>query len=367
MEAMLPYFATIFGNASSVHSFGQEARTAVEESRESMRKALGARSAEEIFFTSGGTESDNIAVRGVAYANRDRGDHIITSSVEHHAVLETCHALEGEGFRVSCLPVDRYGMVSPDDLRKTIRAETILISIMHANNEVGTIQPVDEIGGIAREYGILFHTDAVQSFGKIPIDVERVGIDLLSLSGHKIYGPKGVGALYIRKGTPIVQISYGGSHEGNMRPGTENLPGIVGLGKAADCAVAEMTSEERRLRGLRDRLQCLIAERIDRVMMNGHPTERLAGTLNLSFIGVEGESLILSLDLEGVAVSSGSACMAGLSEPSHVLLAMGVPPRTAQSSLRFSLGRENTVEDVNRTVDLLVPIVERLRRISAFG
>lgn len=365
LDAMLPYFRELFGNASSVHGFGREARSAIEQARENVARALGA-SPDEIYFTSGGTESDNTALKGIARTCRDKGDHIITSQVEHHAILHTCEYLEQEGFRVTYLPVDRCGRVDPDDLRRAMTDRTFLVTIMHANNEVGTIQPLAELGRIAKEGGAYFHTDAVQSFGKLPIDVDAMGIDALSLSGHKIYGPKGVGALHIRRDVMISPLMHGGHHERNRRAGTENVSGIVGLGAATELALAEMDEEAERLCALRDELQRRLSERIDRVWPNGDPTDRLPGTLNLSFEGVEGESLILSLDLEGVAVSSGSACTAGLSEPSHVLTAMGVPPRLAESSLRFSLGRDNGSSDLEYVADVMPPIVKRLRSMSVF-
>lgn len=366
LDAMLPYYREHFGNASSVHGFGRETRSAIDAAREIVAQALCA-SSDEIYFTSGGTESDNTALKGIAHAYREKGDHIVTSQIEHHAILHTCHYLEQEGFRVTYLPVDRYGCVDPDDLRRAMTDRTILVSIMHANNEVGTIQPLAELGGIAKERGAYFHTDAVQAFGKVPIDVDAMGIDALSLSGHKIYAPKGVGVLYLRTDVAISALMHGGHHERNRRAGTENVPGIAGLGKATELALQEMDEEGTRLSELRDMLQDRLIQGIERVSLNGHPTGRLSGTLNLSFEGVEGESLILSLDMEGVAVASGSACTAGLSEPSHVLTAMGIPPRQAESSLRFSLGRDNDTEDIEYVADVLPPIVERLRKMSVFG
>jgi len=365
LDAMLPYYREHFGNASSVHGFGRETRSAIEEAREILARALCA-SPDEIYFTSGGTESDNTALKGIAHERREKGDHIVTSQIEHHAILHTCQYLEQEGFRVMYLPVDRYGRVDPDDLWRAMTDRTILVSIMHANNEVGTIQPLAELGGIAKEWGAYFHTDAVQAFGKVPIDVDAMGIDALSLSGHKIYAPKGVGVLYLRKDVTISALMHGGHHERNRRAGTENVPGIVALGKATELALQEMDEEGGRLRELRDALQDHLTRRIERVSLNGHPSDRLSGTLNLSFEGVEGESLILSLDMEGIAVASGSACTAGLSEPSHVLTAMGIPPRLAESSLRFSLGRDNDTEDIEYVADVMPPVVERLRRMSVF-
>lgn len=364
IEAMLPFFRDRFGNASSIHTFGQEAKAPVEEARTQVAALIGARSG-EVYITSGGTESDNLAVKGVAYANRDRGNHIITTQIEHSAVLNSCRFLEHEGFTITYLPVDGDGLVDPDDVARAITDRTTLITIMHANNEIGTIQPIDEIGAIARERGVYFHTDAVQSAGKFPINVEVTPIDLLSISAHKLYGPKGVGAIYIRKGTKIEAIAHGGHHEGNMRSGTENTTGIIGLGKAVELSIAEMDTEARRLTRMRDRLQQHILNEIEDVRINGHPTRRLPGTLNVSFPAAEGESLILSLDLKGIAVSSGSACTSGSIEPSHVLMALGLDPQTALSSLRFSFGRDNTMDDVDHVMAYLPKIVTRLRGISA--
>lgn len=363
LEAMLPYLKGVYGNASSIHSFGRAARAAVEEAREHVAHLLGADES-EVYFTSGGTESDNTAIKGIAYAQQDKGNHIITSKIEHHAVLHTCMFLEKNGFEVTYLPVDPYGRVDPKEVEKAITDRTVLITIMHANNEVGTIQPIAEIGQIAQAHCVPFHTDAVQSVGKIPVDVNAMHIDLLSLSGHKIYGPKGVGALYIRKGTRIVPLMHGGHHERNRRAGTENVPGIVGLGKAAQLAEAGIEEHAQQVKEIRDALECRIMENIEHVFRNGHPTERLPITANLSFASVEGESLILSLDMKGVAVASGSACTSGSLEPSHVLTAMGVPPERAQSSLRFSLGRDNTLDDVDYVMEVLPEIVERLRAMS---
>ena len=365
LKIMLPYYTEFFGNPSSVHAFGREARVAVEGAREVVADALGARPS-EIYFTSGGTESNNLAVQGAVYAYRCRGNHIITTQVEHHAILHTCRYLEQCGYAVTYLPVDRYGMVDPDEVYRAITDRTVLLSVMHANNEVGTVQPIQEIGRIAREKGVLFHTDAVQTFGKGPVEVDDLGVDLLSLSAHKIYGPKGIGVLYVRQGVEITPIVHGGSHEGNRRAGTEYVPGIVGLGKAVQIARADMEVEARRERDLRDKLEKAIIEEIEGVYLNGHPAERMPGTLNLSFEGIEGEALILSLDLEGIAVSSGSACMAGIEDPSHVLLAMGLDPSLAGSSVRFGFGRSNTAEEVACVLQVLGSIVRRLRDISVF-
>lgn len=362
-KAMLPYYEEIFGNPSSIHQFGQQARNAIEEAREKVAEFIDAEP-EEIVFTSGGTEADNSAIKGTAYANKTKGRHIVTSSIEHHAVLNPCKYLEKNGFKVTYLPVDKYGLINPDELKKAITKETILITIMHANNEVGTIEPIAEIGKIAKEKGILFHTDAVQSVGKIPVNVNDLNVDLLSLSGHKIYGPKGIGVLYIRKGTRIQPLIHGGHHEKNRRAGTENVPGIVGIGKAMEIAKDTMEKELIHLTDLRNRLCSGIEERIDHVRLNGHPEKRLPNTLNMSFEFIEGESIILNLDMKGIAVSSGSACTSGSLEPSHVLGAMGVDPAVAQGSIRFSLGKDSRVEDIDYVLEILPEVVFRLRAMS---
>lgn len=366
LEGMLPYLREHFGNASSLHSFGIRAREAIEEARRKVAQALWCEP-QEVVFTGSGTEADNQAIKGVAYANRRRGDHIITSSIEHHAVLHTCQYLEKQGFRGTYLPVDEYGMVDPDDVRKAITDRTILITIMHANNEVGTIQPIAEIGRIAREREVYFHTDAVQTVGKLPTKVDKLGVDLLSLSAHKLYGPKGVGALYIRRGTRLDPLLHGGHQERGRRASTENVAGIVGLAKAIELRMGEMEEEARRLTALKERLYKGIRERIDHIRLNGHPAQRLPGTLSICFEYIEGESIIMGLDLVGVAVSSGSACTSASLEPSHVLLAMGVHPAVAQGSIRFSLGRENTEEQVDYVIEQLPPIVARLREMSMFS
>ena len=363
-DAMEPFFRDRFGNASSIHRYGQEARSAVEEARSRVAGLVNARPG-EIYFTSGGTESDNLALKGIAYTRRAFGRHIITTSIEHSAVLNSCGFLEREGFEVTYLPVDEYGRIDPGQVTDALTDHTILISIMHANNEIGTVQPVGEIGRIARENGVCFHTDAVQSAGKLPIDVEAIHADLLSLSGHKIYGPKGVGAIYIRKGVEIEPTAHGGHHENDVRSGTENTVGIVGLGKAAELAAEEREREFRNLSEMRDALEARIRFEIDGVRINGHPERRLPGTLNVSFPGAEGESLIMSLDLAGIAVSTGSACTSGAIEPSHVLLALGRDPRTALGSVRFSFGRDNSMEDVDYVMNRLPGIVSRLREVSA--
>jgi len=366
LAAMLPYFSDKFGNASSLHGFGREAKEALEESRDKVARLLNA-DPEEIVFTSGGTESDNIALRGTAYKNRDSGRNIITSQIEHPAILETCRSLKQEGFSVTYLPVNREGLVELSELERAIRPDTILISIMHANNEIGTIQPLKEIGSLAEEKDIYLHTDAVQTVGKIPVDVEAMGVDLLSLSAHKLYGPKGVGALYIRRGTKIQSLATGGGHEMGLRSGTENVPGIVGLARAADLAREEMAAEGQRLTKLRDRLAGLVLERVKEAWINGSMEKRLPGSLNFGFSYVEGESLLLYLDSKGVAVSTGSACSSHKLEPSHVLLALGLKPEECHGSLRITMGRPNSQEDVDYVADCIAEAVERFRGISALG
>jgi cysteine desulfurase len=361
LAAMIPFFAEQYGNPSSIHGFGREARDAVEGAREQVAGFLGV-SSEEVVFTSGGTESDNLAVKGVALA-RGAG-HIITSQVEHHAVLRTCQALERAGFAVSYLGVDRHGMVDPDDVRRAIRPDTVLVTIMFANSEVGTIMPIDAIGRITRERGIPLHVDGVQAFGKVPFAVRELGVDLLSCSSHKIYGPKGIGGLYVRKGTKMVSIQHGGDHERRRRAGTENVPAIVGFGAAAALRSGDLAPEGSRLTALRDRLWDGLRARVEEVQLNGHPTRRLPGTLNLSFRGVEAESLILALDLEGIGASAGSACTSGSLEPSYVVTAMGVPAEWALGALRCSLGRGTTAEEIDSVIAVLPAIVERLRSLS---
>ena len=362
LDAMMPYLTDKFGNpSSSTHSYGWEARQAVEEARGQVAELIGAR-AEEIVFTSGATEADNLAIKGVAHAYRQRGDHIITSQIEHKAVLETCKVLEKDGFKVTYLPVDRYGMVDPEELRGAITDKTILVSIMFVNSEVGTIEPVEKIGEIAREKGVLFHSDAVQGVGKIETKVDKLKADLLSISGHKMYGPKGIGALYLRKGVKIEPLLHGGGHERGLRAGTENVPGIVGLGKACQKAGKVMKTEAERLAKLRDRLYEGVRKRMKRVHLNGHPERRLPGNLNLSFEFVEGESLILSM--KDFAVSSGSACTSSSLKSSYVLLAMGVPEAIAHCSLRICLGRSNTEQEVDHLVKELSKNVARLREMS---
>ncbi|MBI2209001.1 MAG: IscS subfamily cysteine desulfurase [Deltaproteobacteria bacterium] len=366
LEAMLPYFGEKFGNAASrSHAFGWEAEAAVDEAREQVAQIIQAASPREIVFTSGATESDNLAIKGVAESYRDKGDHIVTCATEHRAVLDSCKALERRGYRVTYLGVDRYGIVRLDQLREAVTDKTVLISVMAANNEIGTIQPIREIGQLAKEKGILYHCDATQGVGKIPMSVEEMGIDLLSLSGHKIYGPKGVGALYVRSKRPKVRLSPiidGGGHERGMRSGTLNVPGIVGLGKACQIAMHELAREAARLTQLRARLKDGIFGQLDEVYVNGHPTQRLPGNLNVSFAHVEGESLMMAL--KEIAVSSGSACTSAALEPSYVLLALGIPEALAHTSIRFGLGRFNTEEEVDYAIRRVVEEVTRLRALS---
>ena len=363
LEAMLPYFCEKFGNPSSVYSLGRESKKAIEEAREKTAKALGANPS-EIFFTSGGSEADNWAIKGVAYANKVKGNHIITSCIEHHAILNSCKYLENDGFEVTYLPVDSEGLISLEDLKNSIRPETILVSIMFANNEVGTIQPISEIGQITREKGICFHTDAVQAIGNVKIDVEDLNIDMLSLSAHKFYGPKGVGALYIKKNVKISSFIQGGGQERGRRATTENVSGIVGLGKAIEIASNNLESYNAKLIKFRKILMDGIMERVPFVKLNGHPEKRLPGNANFSFEFIEGESLLLMLDMKGIAGSSGSACSSGSLDPSHVLLGIGLTHEIAHGSLRLTLGEENTEEDVRYVVETIPPIVQRLREMS---
>ena len=361
---MLPYFGERFGNPSSVHGFGREARAGVDTARERVARFLGA-APDEVVFTSGGTESDNMALKGIAFA-RGRG-HFITSKIEHHAVLRAAQWLETQGFAVTYVGVDGHGMVDPDEVERALRPDTIGISIMHANSEIGTIQPIAAIGRLARERGNPFHVDAVQTFGKLEFDVDAVGIDLLSFSSHKIYGPKGIAGLYIRKGTKMVSVQHGGEHERRRRAGTENVPGIVGFGKAVEIRGRDMKDEHARLTALRDRLWDGIRARVPEVRLNGHPTERLPGTANLGYRGVESESIVLGLDLKGIGVSAGSACTSGSVEPSYVLVAMGVPLEWAMGAVRHSLGRSTTAEDIDYVVESVEPIVRKLRAVMPVG
>lgn len=357
------YFEEEFGNPSSIHSFGQEAKAAVEKARKQVADLIGAKP-EEIVFTSGGTESDNFALHGVVIANEKKGNHIITTPIEHHAMLEPCKFLESRGFKITYLPVDKYGLVDPEDVRKSITDNTILVSVMHANNEIGTIEPIEEISKIVKEKGIYFHTDAVQTAGEIEVDVNKLGVDLLSMSAHKFYGPKGVGALYIRKGTRMVPFLRGGGQERHRRASTENVPGIVGFGKACALAKDELQSRIKHLTPLRDKLIKGIMDRIPDVILNGHPTRRLPKNVDITVKYVEGESMLLNLDMEGIAVSTGSACSSGSLEPSHVMMAIGTSPELAHGSIRFTLGRSTTAEDIDRVLEVFPGIVEKLRKMS---
>ena len=362
-DAMRPYYTEHYGNPSSIYSIARESRKAIETARAQVAKVLGAEP-DEIYFTSGGSESDNWAIKGVAFANRKNGNHIITSAIEHHAVLHTCQYLEKNGFTVTYLPVDSAGLVNPQELEKAITDKTILISIMYANNEIGTIEPIAELGALAKKHKIPFHTDAVQAIGNIPIDVKAQNIDLLSLSAHKFYGPKGCGALYIRKGVRIDNLIHGGGQERKRRAGTENIAGIVGLAKAIGLATADIGGHNARIAVMRDRLLKGILDTIPNSRLNGHPEKRLAGNLNVSFEFIEGESMLLWLDDEGICGSTGSACTSGSLEPSHVMLAIGLSPEVAHGSLRLTLGDANTDEDVDRVLDVLPKIVEKLREMS---
>ncbi|MCI6950901.1 MAG: cysteine desulfurase NifS [Clostridium sp.] len=364
VEAMLPYFTEYFGNPSSLHLFAREAGKGLDTARAQVAKALNAKP-EEIIFTGGGSESDNMVLRGIPEAYKKKGKHVITSAVEHHAVLHTLEAMEKEGrVEVTYLPVDEYGMVTAEQVEKAIRPDTVLVSIMFANNEVGTIMPIEQIGETCRKYGVLFHTDAVQAVGHVPVDVEKMHIDLLSLSGHKFHGPKGVGALYVRKGVRIPALILGGAQERRKRAGTENVPGIVGMGKAIELATAELEDNAAKMKVLRDRLIFGIPARIPDVKLNGHPTERLPNNVNFSIRFIEGESILLMLDLNGIAASSGSACTSGSLDPSHVLLAMGLSHEVAHGSLRLTLSEFTTPEEIDYVLDTLPPIVEKLRAMS---
>jgi len=363
VQAMLPYFTEIYGNASSVHAFGREARKGVMSARQTIADFIGAH-ADELYFTAGGTESDNWAIRGVAYANKAKGNHIITTTIEHHAVLHVCEMLEKEGFEVTYLKTDADGLISLKDLEAAIRPNTTLISIMAVNNEIGTIQPIEEIGHIAKKHGVLFHTDAVQALGKIELDVNKQNIDLMSFSAHKLYGPKGIGALYVRKSVRIKNLMDGGAQEKKRRPGTENVPGIIGFGKAVELAAEGFEESNARLIRLRDKMIAGIEATIPYIRLNGHRTKRHPGNVNFCFEFIEGESLLLSLDLVGVAASSGSACTSGSLDPSHVLMAIGLTHEIAHGSLRLSLGEFTTDEDVDYVIEQLKPIVERLRSYS---
>ncbi|SDH92983.1 cysteine desulfurase NifS [Desulfosporosinus hippei] len=363
-SVMMTYYTEKYGNPSSVHGFGREAKQALEQARTQVAELIGA-NPKEITFTSGGTEADNLAILGTAEALRTKGKHIITSCIEHHAVLETCEHLEKNGFDLTVIPVDEEGVISVDAVQKAIRPDTILITVMHANNEVGSIQPIAEIGKLAKEHGIVFHVDAVQSLGKIPVNVDEMNVDLLTVSSHKIYGPKGVGALYVRKGVRIVPLVHGGGQERKRRSGTENTPGIIGFGKACELAGQRMAEDAQKQTKLRDKLMNGILDRIEFVKVNGPLGEkRLPNNVNVSIRYVEGESLLLSLDMLGIAASSGSACTSGSLDPSHVLLGMGLIHEIAHGSLRFSLGRQNTEEEIDNVLEQLPKIVERLRMMS---
>jgi len=363
MAAMQPYFCEIFGNPSSVHGYGRESRKAVEAARAQVAKAIGAEP-REIYFTGCGTEADNWALRGAAYANIKKGKHIITTNFEHHAILHTCKQLEKEGFEVTYLPVDSDGLVTPEQLEAAIRPDTVLVSIMYANNEVGTIEPIGELAAVAKAHGVLFHTDAVQAIGHVPIDVKAQGIDMLSMSGHKFHAPKGIGALYVRQGVRIQRLMQGGAQERGQRPGTENLAGIVGIGKAIELATADVEDRAAKMAAIRDHMIERIMKEIPHVQLNGHPTKRMCGNINVSFYFVESESILLHLDFKGIAASSGSACTSGSLDPSHVLLAIGVSHEHANGSVRLSLCEENTMEEADYVVDSLVEIVGRLRAMS---
>lgn len=361
LEAMLPYFTQVSGNASSIHGYGREAKRAIENARRQVMRALNAAAPQEIYFTSGGTESDNWAIKGAALAI-GKG-HIVTTAIEHHAVLHTCQWLEKQGYTVTYLPVDEYGRVTAAQVEAALREDTILVSVMAANNEVGTLQPIAEIGALCRARGVLFHTDAVQAAGAIPLDVQAMNIDLLSLSGHKLHGPKGAGVLYVRKGVKIETLLHGGAQERGFRAGTENVPAIVGLGKAVELAQEHLAQNAAQVMRLRDKLISGLMERVPGAKLNGHPTERLPNNVNISFDRVEGEALLLRLDLVGVAGSSGSACTSGAIDPSHVLLALGLTPSQANGALRLTLSTDTTEEEIDAVLDILPPIVEDLRRM----
>jgi cysteine desulfurase len=363
LEAMLPYLGGAFGNASSIHSAGQHARAAVDAARAAVARLIGAKPG-EIVFTSGGTEGDNLALLGMVEASRAARKHVITTAIEHHAVLNTCQALERRGVEVTYVGARSSGIVEPDEICRAIRPETILISVMHANNEIGTIQPIEEIGRIAAEADVWFHCDCVQSAGKLTIDVNKLGVDLLTLSAHKIYGPKGVGALYVRSGTPLEPQSFGGHHERDRRAGTENVPGIVGLGKAAQLARAHLDEDAKRIQVLRDRFEVALLQKIPAVRVNGDPKRRVSNTSNLTFAAAGGEALLIALDLQGIACSTGAACSSGSVEASHVLKVIGLSEDQARSSLRFSLGRATTNEEIERAIEVIPRVVERIRALS---
>ncbi|HXP80382.1 MAG TPA: cysteine desulfurase NifS [Verrucomicrobiae bacterium] len=363
LATMLPYLTDEYGNASSIHAYGQNARGAVEQARSSVAALVGVRAA-DIMFTSGGTESNNHAILGAVAAASGKNKHVITSAIEHVAVLDPCRALAKSGIDLTVLPVDRDGLVNLEDLRAAIRPETVLITLMLANNEIGTIEPIEEIGKIAAEKGIVFHTDAVQAAGKIPIDVEKLGVDLLSISAHKFCGPKGVGALYIRKGTQLGPLMYGGHSERDRRPGTEDVAAIAGMGKAAELALTGMRKDSERIRGLRDRLERGLLDRVPHSWVNGARAPRVPNTANLTFPFIEGESMVIALDLKGLACSTGAACSSGALEPSHVLMALGLAPEDARATLRLSLGHQTTEDEIDFALETIPPVIERLRQLS---
>ena len=367
VKEMLPYFTDYYGNPSSLHSLGEEAYNALEKARERVADILNAKG-ENIVFTGGGTEADNLAIKGIAYRNKEKrgsnGYNIITTSIEHPAVLETCRYLERQGFRVKYLPVDEYGLVKPNELEKSISKDTFLITIMFANNEIGTIEPIKEIGKIAEENNIVFHTDAVQAVGKVAIDVKKLNIDMLSISAHKIYGPKGVGALFVREGIKLEPVIHGGGHERGLRSGTENVPGVVGLGKACELSKNRFQKDTQYMKDLRDKLIKGVLNGIEKSFLNGHPQQRLVNNAHFRFTAIEGESLLMGLDEKGIAASTGSACSSKKLQPSHVLLAIGLDPVEAHGSLRLTLGRENTEEEIDYVIEVLPKVVDRLREIS---
>ncbi|MFZ3065499.1 MAG: cysteine desulfurase NifS [Nitrospirota bacterium] len=363
VEAMQPYFTELFGNPLSLHSFGQAAKKAIDEAREKIAKLINAKPS-EIIFTSTGTEANNFAIKSAASANQQKGKHIIISGIEHHSVLYSAKAMEKLGFKTTLLPVDKYGIVDPEDVLKAITPETVLVSVMHSNNEIGTIEPISEISKITKEKGVLLHTDAAMSVGNIPVDVAELGVDMLTMSAHKFYGPKGVGALYVRKGARIVPFIHGGIQEDGRRAGADNVPGIVGMGMAAEIAMEEIPERVKKITPLRDKLIKGLTEKIEHIHVNGHPANRLPGNVNICIDFIEGEAMLLFLIKEGIAASSGSTCTSKALKASHVLLAIGVSDATAQGSLLFTLGRETTEEDIDHVLTVLPPIVERLRAMS---
>jgi cysteine desulfurase len=363
-EAMKPYFFENYGNPSSSHSSGNVAKSAIETSREKVAQLVGADKPREIIFTSGGTESNNLAIKGVAYRNKAKGNHIVTTAIEHMSVINICKYLQKQGFEITFIPVDEQGIVDLEQLKEAITDKTILISVMYANGEIGTIQPIAEIGKLAKENNIVFHVDAVAAAGKVPINVKEEIIDLLTISSNDLYGPKGVGALYVKKGTKIISTIQGGGQENGLRSGTENIPGIVGMGKAAELAQKRMESESKRLTLMRDKLIKVVLDTIPYSFLNGHPTQRLGNNANIRFSYIEGESLILGLDMHGIQVSSGSACTSKTLEPSHVLRAIGLPHEQAHGSLVFTMGKQNTQEDVDYVLEILPDVVKRLRALS---